>query len=96
MLFDCIQCIGTGIIGGVGRQARGSFVTLVGYWGLGIPFSLIQIFYFKNGIISLWLGPLLALIFNSFAYYSYILNLDWNKVVAEAEERKSREKKQTQ
>lgn len=78
VFVDCVQCNGHGIIAGVGKQGKGSIYTLIGYWLIGIPVCFIQVFYFKMGIIALWLGPLTALVFNSFAYYILIWKIDWN------------------
>ncbi|CDW78129.1 multidrug and toxin extrusion protein 2 [Stylonychia lemnae] len=93
ILFDCLQCIGAGIISGLGRQGKGSILTVFGFWALGIPLALVQTFYYNMGIIALWLGPLVAITFNSFAYYAFILKIDLKEIVREAEERRLREKK---
>jgi len=45
------------------------------------------------GIVALWLGPLVAITFNSFAYYIFIMRIDLSSIVREAEERRLREKK---
>ncbi|CDW72125.1 na+-driven multidrug efflux pump [Stylonychia lemnae] len=77
ILFDCLQCIGTGIISGLGKQNKG---------------SLLTIFYFKMGITALWQGPLVAIAFNSVAYYAFILCVDLKETIRIAEERRLREK----
>ena len=73
-----------GIIQGLGKQALGSLYTLFGYWIVGIPFSMVSVSYFNGGILSVWLGPLIALIINSILYYSLISKTDWNSSVEAA------------
>jgi MATE family multidrug resistance protein len=86
--------VGTGIIRGLGRQGRASLVTITGYWILGIPVSLLGVFYFKWGITGLWLGPTIAIIFNFIFYYVLVVKTDWDQIADDAEKRRLKEKKQ--
>ena len=84
---------GQGIINGMGRQHKASYVTFVSFWGVGIPSVALFVFYFDFGIIGLWLGPLLASLINCFAYYRTIHTTQWSDVIVEAETRRRRDSK---
>ena len=85
VFFDCVQGVGQGIIRGLGKQGIASTVTIIGYWVLGIPISLVAVFYYNYGIIGLWTGPSVALIFNFIFYYVIIIRTDWTLIAHEAE-----------
>jgi Na+-driven multidrug efflux pump len=80
VLVDCIQCVGQGIIRGLGKQGKASIGTVVGYWGIGIPLSLIGVFGLKWGMAGLWLGPVFAISFNFCFYFSLIIRTDWQQI----------------
>ncbi len=82
--------MGQGIIRGLGKQAIGSTVTITGYWILGIPISLLAVFHYNWGIVGLWVGPSVAILFNSVFYYVIIIKADWEAIAAEAEVRRQR------
>ncbi|CDW78027.1 na+-driven multidrug efflux pump [Stylonychia lemnae] len=94
VFFDCVQGVGQGIIRGLGKQGRASIITIIGYWGIGIPTSLLCVFYLDWGIVGLWVGPSLAIIFNFIFYYIIIIKADWFTIALEAEQRRFREKNQ--
>jgi Na+-driven multidrug efflux pump len=66
----------------------------LGYWAIGLPTTVLLIAYANGGILSLWLGPLAALIVNSSLYYLFISRMDWDIAVKESEERMNKGKKQ--
>ena len=68
-------------------------MTIIGYWVLGIPLALFSVFYMNWGIVGLWNGPTVAIIFNFIFYYLIVVNIDWEAVVVEAEQRRNKEKK---
>ncbi len=68
VVIDCVQCVGQGMIRGLGKQGAASIGTVIGYWVIGIPISLLCVFKFDWGIVGLWLGPTLGIFFN-FCYY---------------------------
>ena len=68
VLIDCIQCVGQGMIRGLGKQGAASIGTVIGYWVIGIPISLLAVFKFDWGIVGLWLGATIG-IFLNFCYY---------------------------
>ena len=77
VFFDCMQSIGVGMIRGLGKQGIASVATVVGYWVIGIPLSLVCVFYYNLGIVGLWYGPTTAIIFNFLIYYIIVIKTDW-------------------
>eukprot|EP00347_Sterkiella_histriomuscorum_P022093 403331703 len=92
VFFDCVQGVGQGIIRGLGKQARASNITIIGYWILGIPISLSTVFYLNWGIVGLWTGPTVAIVFNFIFYYLIIMKQDWHQIAKDAEARRNKEK----
>lgn len=76
----------------MGRQGKGSMFTIIGFWVIGVPTCLVQVFYFKSGIEALWFGPLIAHFFNTISYYTIVLRADWDQIVVESEKRRTRDK----
>jgi MATE family multidrug resistance protein len=66
--------VGQGIIRGLGKQGKASIGTVLGYWVIGIPISLLCVFIFEWGMAGLWTGPVLAILFNFGFYFSLILD----------------------
>ena len=91
VFFDCIQCVGQGIIRGLGKQGRASIGTVLGYWVIGIPTTLLLVFWLDLGIVGLWVGPTLAIAFNFCFYYGMVLRTDWQLVADQAQERRRKE-----
>ena len=61
----------------MGKQGVASIGTVIGYWLIGIPFALLAVFKLEWGIVGLWLGPSLGILFN-FCYYSLmVMRTDW-------------------
>ena len=90
VLTDCVQCVGQGIIRGLGKQGKASIGTVVGYWVIGIPISLLCVFVFDWGMAGLWVGPCLAILFNFGFYFSLILKTDWQYIADEVLEKKKK------
>ena len=84
VFFDCTQGVGQGIIRGLGKQGIASSVTIIGYWVIGIPMSLLAVFYYDAGIVGLWTGPTAAIVFNFIFYYVIIVRVNWHKICEEA------------
>jgi multidrug resistance protein, MATE family len=86
-----VQCVGQGIIRALGKQGVASIGTIIGYWVIGIPFSLLAVFTLDWGIVGLWLGPTLALLFNFCYYFLTIKRTDWQKIAEEVIARRKKE-----
>lgn len=93
VFVDCVQCVGQGIIRGLGKQGVSSIGTVIGYWVLGIPISLLAVFKLDWGITGLWLGPTTAITFNLCFYYGMVVKTNWQKVADTVQSRRNQEKK---
>ena len=91
VFIDCVQCVGQGMIRGLGKQGVASIGTVIGYWVIGIPLSLLAVFKFDWGIVGLWLGPSIAILFNFCYYFLMITRTDWQKVADEAIARRKKD-----
>lgn len=70
--------MGNGLIMGIGRQAKASIFTIIGYWVFGVPISAVLGFTYELDVLGLWLGSLFAVIFCSACYYTILIVTDWN------------------
>lgn len=59
--FDCAQNIGVGLLRGLDDTKGGFRITLVGYWLVGLPASLLLAHPLGGGTRGLWLGLLVGL-----------------------------------
>ena len=50
IMIDCIMRAAQGIINGMGRQHKASYVTFLSFWGVGIPSVAFFVFYLDLGI----------------------------------------------
>jgi MATE family multidrug resistance protein len=91
VFVDCVQCVGQGIIRGLGKQGKASIGTVTGYWLIGIPVSLLAVFQLDWGILGLWLGPALAISFNFCFYFALVTRSNWEQIAEEAKLRRSKE-----
>lgn len=62
-IFDGIQTISTGALRGLGETRMPMLANFAGYWIFGLPLGYILCFWHQKGIIGLWTGLTLALIF---------------------------------
>lgn len=82
--FDAIASMGGGILRGQGRQHIGSYISIVAYYFLAIPISIVTAFVFKWELYGLWSGVAVALIFVAIIQTTIVLRTDWRKVVNDA------------
>lgn len=61
-LFDGTQVVACGVLRGLGETRLPMFITLVGYWGLGLPIGWFLAFHAGLGARGLWLGLMSGLI----------------------------------
>jgi MATE family multidrug resistance protein len=61
-IFDCAQNIGIGILRGAGETGSSFVMTLIGYWGVGLPGAWLLSHWFALGATGVWLGLTLGLI----------------------------------
>ncbi|PSC71055.1 MATE efflux family isoform A [Micractinium conductrix] len=76
-LFDGAQTILSGIIGGVGKQKRGSLINVLAYWLCAVPVACLLGFWAKQGVVGFYSGMCLGPAIQTFAYLALILRLHW-------------------
>lgn len=62
-LFDGLQVTTTGALRGLGETRAPMFISLVGYWGAGLPLGWWLCFRGGHGVAGLWLGLAASLFF---------------------------------
>lgn len=92
VIFDCTQGIAKTVLTASGQQKYGAIFTFVAYFVIGIPTSMLMVFYFKVGIWGLWLGPTLACAFNTAVYLIIFKMIDWEKLIAKLAEQREKDK----
>ena len=68
------------MIRALGKQGIASIATVVGYWIIGIPLSILCVFGWDLGIQGLWYGPSAAVTFNYFLYFFIVMKSNWNEI----------------
>jgi MATE family multidrug resistance protein len=63
-LFDGVQVVATGILRGTGDTRIPMLSSLVGHWLLGLPVGVLLCFVADRGVVGLWVGLSIGLIFS--------------------------------
>ena len=98
-VFDGVAAVTGGILRARGRQVTGALLNLSAYYIIGIPLGLALTFPswpFANvalGLLGLWLGLTVSLIYCAVLGAWICLRTDWIKEVVKVKERLDREKK---
>ncbi|MRG48891.1 MATE family efflux transporter [Chitinophaga sp. SYP-B3965] len=61
-LFDGTQVVGLGVLRGLGDVKAPTIITMLAYWGLGIPVGYILGIKLNYGVYGVWWGLLLGLL----------------------------------
>jgi MATE family multidrug resistance protein len=61
-IFDCAQNIGIGMLRGAGETGSSFVMTLIGYWGVGLPGAWLLSHWLALGATGVWLGLMLGLV----------------------------------
>ena len=77
MLGDCIYGVYSGVVTALGKQGRASIFTIISFWMIGFPGSLIYINLYQVDLFSLWIGMAIAITFIVGFYYQMIVGCDW-------------------
>ncbi|KAM3910867.1 multidrug and toxin extrusion protein 1-like isoform 2-T3 [Leptodactylus fuscus] len=86
-LFDgCVATCG-GVLRGTGKQKIGAIFHTVGYYVIGLPVGISLMFAANMGIIGFWLGILLCVVLQIFAFLAFVFKIDWVKASQEAQAR---------
>lgn len=91
VVIEPISKIMTGIVTGLGKQGLASIFTLLGYWGFGIPLTLLYIYFHDGGIFGIWLGATASIIFIFIFQYLIVYGTDYERIVYQAELRRLKE-----
>lgn len=87
-ILDATTAMANGILRGIGRQRVGCWFSLLGYYLLTIPASLLLTFGpAKLWTLGLWIGLACGLLSIAAVEILYIWRADWRKVVFESENR---------
>ncbi|XP_055992852.1 multidrug and toxin extrusion protein 1-like isoform X2 [Sorex fumeus] len=84
-LFDGLACTSGGILRGSGNQKVGAIVNAIGYYVIGLPIGISLMFAAKLGVIGLWAGIIICVIFQAVCFLGFIARLNWEKVCQQAQ-----------
>ena len=77
VVIEPISKIMTGIVNGLGKQGLASVFTLIGYWVVGIPLTLVYVYLHDGGLFGIWLGATVSLIFIFICQYFIVHSTDY-------------------
>jgi MATE family multidrug resistance protein len=60
-ISDGIQCVGLGVLRGIGDTKIPTVITIFAYWIIGIPLGYILCFKFSFNLYGVWLALLIGL-----------------------------------
>ncbi|MFN3528287.1 MAG: MATE family efflux transporter [Bacteroidia bacterium] len=60
-IVDGIQAVAVGLLRGMEDVKRPTFYVMLAYWGLALPLGAALAFYFKLGVIGIWIALALGL-----------------------------------
>ncbi|KAM4047045.1 multidrug and toxin extrusion protein 2-like isoform 1-T1 [Anomaloglossus baeobatrachus] len=86
-VFECVACVSSGVLRGIGRQKIGAIIFAIGYYMLGLPVAAAVMFAAKQGIKGLWYGMILCGVFLSAFFTIYLFRVNWKDIAIEAQER---------
>ncbi|EPE06131.1 mate efflux family protein [Ophiostoma piceae UAMH 11346] len=86
-VFDGSSAVASALLRGVGRQEIGSYANLAAYYVVALPISFSTAFGLDWRLPGLWFGVTIGLFLVTVAEFTYLYGYNWNRAVAEAEER---------
>ncbi|WP_212001965.1 MATE family efflux transporter [Chitinophaga sp. HK235] len=82
-LFDGTQVVGLGVLRGLGDVRMPTFITLLAYWGIGIPLGYVLGIKLELGVEGIWWALLLGLLVASVLLFVRF-HIKSRKLLAEA------------
>ena len=76
-ISDGVQVVGAGILRGLSDVKIPTLITLIAYWGLGLPFGYVLGFTFNLGALGIWISLSISLTLAALMLY-----IRFNKIVA--------------
>lgn len=86
-LFDCLQCVLSGVVRGCGRQKIGAIINLSAFYIVGIPAASIFAFVCHLRGMGLWFGILCGVAVQMLLLLCITLCTNWNKEALKAKDR---------
>ncbi|CCH40843.1 Multidrug and toxin extrusion protein 1 [Wickerhamomyces ciferrii] len=84
---DTFNIISAGILRSQGRQKIGSYLNIIAYYGVALPFSYLFAFYFELEITGLWLGLMMGVFILGISETFYVYKSNWDQILKEALDR---------
>ena len=86
-IFDGIVAACNGILCAVGSPKVASYSQLFASWFICVPLSLFLAFPAQWGLLGIWVGCLVAFAVSAFVELWFVLMLDWDRALGEANAR---------
>lgn len=64
-LFDGTQAVVTGVLRGIGETRSPMVINVIGHWFFGLPVGYALCFWYAWGVLGLWIGLSIGLIFTA-------------------------------
>lgn len=82
---DAFNVMGAGVLRGQGRQRIGSVLNLISYYLIALPVGYYLAFPGQKGLLGLWLGLILGVLFLALGEAFVVWKSDWEGVIRGAE-----------
>ncbi|KAG1884438.1 mate-domain-containing protein [Suillus subluteus] len=92
-VFDGIAAVTSGVLRAQGKQLVGALLNLSGYYVIGIPFGVWLTFKMGMGLVGLWVGLTVSLVYCSVWGTYLCIATDWQKEVKKVSDRLAIENK---
>lgn len=83
-VFDGITAVTGGVLRAQGKQLVGALLNISAYYGIGIPFGVWLAFKMDIGLVGLWVGLTVSLVYCSVWGTYLCITADWQKEVRKA------------
>ncbi len=96
-LLDGNKAVSCGVMRGLSLQGHAAIVSLIAYYGVGLPLEILFGFIMNREIRGLWMGQFGGAFFHA-AVLLYLVyrHYDWNKIAKETHDRIEKDHKMLQ